>query len=85
MKYLLLNIGIPIMLLFLLTSIIIIITVNAQTDTNTINMTNLPLINKEFSVSIGDLIFESKTQSEGKKYQILIKKNLKYPGQVMEQ
>ena len=66
MKYLLLNIGIPIVLLFLLTSIIII-TVNAQIETNTINMTNLPLINKEFYVSIGDLIFESKTQSEGKK------------------
>lgn len=84
MKYLLLNIGIPIMLLFLLTSIIII-TVNAQTETNTINMKNLPLINKEFSVSTGDLIFELKTQSEEKKYQILIKKNLKYLGQVMEQ
>jgi len=74
MKYLLLNIGIPIMLLFLLTSIIIIITVNAQTDTNAINMTNLPLINKEFSVSIGDLIFESKTQSEGKKISDIDKK-----------
>ena len=74
MKYLLLNIGIPIMLLFLLTSIIIIITVNAQTETNMINMTNLPLINKEFSVSIGDLIFESKTQSEGKKISDIDKK-----------
>lgn len=61
------------MLLFLLTSIIII-TVNAQTETNTINMTNLPLINKEFSVSIGDLIFESKTQSEGKKISDIDKK-----------
>ena len=73
MKYLLLNIGIPIMLLFLLTSIIII-TVNAQTETNTINMTNLLLINKEFSVSIDDLIFESKTQSEGKKISDIDKK-----------
>jgi|SRR5215203_3064501 hypothetical protein len=73
MKYLLLNIGIPIMLLFLLTSIIII-TVNAQTETNTINRTNLPLINKEFSVSIDDLIFESKTQSEGKKISDIDKK-----------
>ena len=61
------------MLLFLLTSIIII-TVNAQTETNTINMTNLPLINKEFSVSIDDLIFESKTQSEGKKISDIDKK-----------
>jgi hypothetical protein len=66
MKYLLLNIGISIMLLFLLTSIIII-TVTAQNETNIINMTNLSRIHKEFSVSIGDLIFESKTQSEGKK------------------
>jgi hypothetical protein len=54
------------MLLFLLTSIIII-TVTAQNETNMINMTNLSQIHKEFSVSIGDLIFESKTQSEGKK------------------
>ena len=72
------------MLLFLLPSIIII-TVTAQTETNTINMTNLPLINKEFSVSIGDLIFESKTQSEGKKISDIDQKNLKYLGQVMEQ
>jgi len=37
-------------------------------------MTNLPLINKEFSVSIDDLIFESKTQSEGKKISDIDKK-----------
>jgi len=37
-------------------------------------MTNLPLINKEFSLSIGDLIFESKTQNEEKKISDMDKK-----------
>jgi hypothetical protein len=63
MKYLL-SIGISIMSIFLLTSIIM---VNAQTEIKTTNMTSQILVNKELSVSIGDLIFESKTQSEGMK------------------
>jgi hypothetical protein len=50
------------MSMFLLTSIII---GNAQTEINITNMTNLTLRKKELSVSIGDLILESKTQSEG--------------------
>jgi hypothetical protein len=60
----LLSIGILIMPLFLLTSIII---VNAQTETNMTNTTSPTLVNKELSVSIGELILESKTQSEGMK------------------
>jgi hypothetical protein len=50
------------MSMFLLTSIII---VNAEKENNITNMTNLTLPKKEPSVSIGDLILESKTQSEG--------------------
>ena len=57
-------IGTLIMSLFLLTSVIM---VYAQTDTNLTNMKNTSTINKEISVSIGELIFESKTQNEGKK------------------
>jgi hypothetical protein len=53
------------MSMFLLTSII---TVNAQTETNMTNMTSpTTLGNKELSLSIGELIVESKTQSEGMK------------------
>ena len=62
MKHLASIIGILIIPLFLLTSITM---VNAQieTDTSTNNMTN----HTSFSVSIGDLIFESKSQSESMK------------------
>jgi len=63
MKYLS-SIVISIMSMFLLISIIM---VNAQTETNITNMTSPTLINKELSLSIGDLILESKTQSEGMK------------------
>ena len=49
------------MSMFLLTSIIM---VNAQTETNMDNMTNPTLAKKELSLSIGELILESKTQSE---------------------
>ena len=74
-------IGTLIMSLFLLTSVIM---VYAQTDTNLTNMKNTSTINKEISVSIGELIFESKTRMKERKYQILINKNLKFLGQVME-
>ena len=64
MKYPL-NIGILIMSLFLMTSIIM---VNAQMETNMTNMTSPTTLNsKELSLSIGELIVETKTQSEGKK------------------
>jgi len=63
MQYLL-SIGISIMSMFLLTSIIM---VNAQTETNMTNMTSPTLAKKELSVNIGELILESKTQSEGMK------------------
>ena len=64
MKYPL-SIGILIMSLFLLASVII---VNAQMETNMTNMTSTTkLVNKELSASIGELIVESKTQSEGMK------------------
>ncbi|HET9774787.1 MAG TPA: hypothetical protein VFP25_07365 [Nitrososphaeraceae archaeon] len=63
MKYPL-SIGLSIMSVFLLTSIIM---VNAQTETNMANMTTPTLSNKELSLSIGELIVESKTQSEGMK------------------
>ena len=63
MKYLL-GIEILIMSLFLLTSISM---VNAQMETNMTNMTSPTLVNKKLSVSIGELILESKTQSEGMK------------------
>lgn len=64
MKYSL-SIGILILSLFLMTSIIM---VNAQTETNMTNMTSpTTLGNKELSLSIGELIVESKTQSEGMK------------------
>jgi hypothetical protein len=51
MKYLL-SIVIPIMSIFLLTSIIM---VNAHTDTNITNMTSPTLNNKELSLNIDDL------------------------------
>ena len=60
----LLSIEISIMSMFLMTSIIM---VNAQTETNMDNMTNPTLAKKELSLSIGELILESKTQSEGMK------------------
>lgn len=60
MKHLASIIGILIIPLFLLTSITM---ANAQTETNTNNMTN----STPFSVNIGDLIFESKSQSESMK------------------
>jgi hypothetical protein len=64
MKYSL-SIGILILSLFLMTSIIM---VNAQTETNMTNMTSpTTLGNEELSLSIGELIVESKTQSEGMK------------------
>ncbi|HZL23155.1 MAG TPA: hypothetical protein VFC05_07515 [Nitrososphaeraceae archaeon] len=45
-----------------------IIMVNAQMETNMTNMTSpTTLSNKELSLSIGELIVESKTQSEGMK------------------
>ena len=47
-------IGTLIMSLSLLTSVIM---VYAQTDTNLTNMKNTSTINKEISVSIGELIF----------------------------
>ena len=60
-----LSIGIVIVSLFLMTSIIM---VNAQMETNMTNMTSpTTLSNKELSLSIGELIVESKTQSEGMK------------------
>ena len=60
-----LSIGIVIVSLFLMTSIIM---VNAQMETNMTNMTSPTTIsNKELSLSIGELIVESKTQSEGMK------------------
>ena len=53
------------MSMFLLTSIIM---VNAQTETNMTNMTSpTTLAKNEPSLSIGELILESKTQSEGMK------------------
>ena len=52
------------MSIFLLTSIIM---VNAQTETSMTNMTSPTLAKKELSLSIGELILESKTQSEGMK------------------
>ena len=52
------------MLMFSMTSIIM---VNAQTETNMTNMTNPILEKKEPSLSIGELIVESKTKSEGMK------------------
>src|SRR6187200_3712951 len=64
MKYLLSS-GISIISMFFLTSIIM---VNAQTETNITNMTSPnTLTKKELSLSIGELILESKTQSEGMK------------------
>jgi hypothetical protein len=64
MKYPL-SIGMVIVSLFLMTSIIM---VNAQMETNMTNMTSpTTLSNKELSLSIGELIVESKTQSEGMK------------------
>ena len=41
--------------------------VNAQTETNMTNMTSPTVAKKELSLSIGELILESKTQSEGMK------------------
>ena len=59
------SIGMVIVSLFLMTSIIM---VNAQMETNMTNMTSpTTLSNKELSLSIGELIVESKTQSEGMK------------------
>ena len=56
---------ISIMSMFLLTSIIM---VNAQTEPNMANMTSpTTLAKNEPSISIGELILESKTQSEGMK------------------
>ncbi len=52
------------MSMFLLTSTIM---VNAQTETNMTNMTSPTVAKKELSLSIGELILESKTQSEGMK------------------
>ena len=69
------------MSLFLLTSVIM---VYAQTDTNLTNMKNTSTIDKEVSVSIGELILESKLRMKERKYRILIDKNLKFVGQVME-
>ena len=64
MKYLL-SIGILIVSLFMMT---LIIMVNAQMETNMTNMTSpTTLSNNELSLSIGELIVESKTQSEGMK------------------
>lgn len=63
MKYSL-SIGISIMSMFLMTSIIV---VNAQTETNMTNMTSPTLAKNELSLRIGELIVESKTQSEGMK------------------
>ena len=63
MKYLL-SLGTSIMSVFLLTSIIM---VYAQTENNMTNMTSHSLVNNELSVNIGELIFESKSQSEGMK------------------
>jgi hypothetical protein len=64
MKYLS-SIGISIMSMFLLTSIIM---VNAQTEPNMANMTSpTTLAKNEPSLSIGELILESNTQSEGMK------------------
>ena len=64
MKYPL-SIGMVIVSLFLMTSIIM---VNAQMETNMTNMTSpTTLSNKELSLSIGELIVETKTQSEGMK------------------
>ena len=64
MKYPL-SIGILIVSLFMMT---LIIMVNAQMETNMTNMTSpTTLSNKELSLSIGELIVESKTQSEGMK------------------
>jgi hypothetical protein len=60
MKHLASIVGILIIPLFLLTSIT---AVNAQIETSPNNMTNPT----PFSVSIGDLIFESKSQSESMK------------------
>ena len=59
-----LSIVISIMSMFLLTSIIM---VNAQTETSMTNMTSSTLAKNELSLSIGELILESKTQSEGMK------------------
>lgn len=58
----LLSIGMSIISMFLLTSIIM---VNAQTENNITNLTNSILGNKDLSLSIGELILESKTKSEG--------------------
>jgi hypothetical protein len=64
MKYSL-SIGILIMSLFLMTSITM---VNAQMETNMTNITSpTTLSSKELSLSIGELIVETKTQSEGMK------------------
>ncbi len=64
MKYPL-SIGILIVSLFMMT---LIIMVNAQMETNMTNMTSpITLSNKELSLIIGELIVESKTQSEGLK------------------
>ena len=64
MKYPL-SIEILIVSLFMMT---LIIMVNAQMETNMTNMTSpTTLSNKELSLSIGELIVESKTQSEGMK------------------
>ena len=64
MKYPL-SIGILIVSLFMMT---LIIMVNAQMETNMTNMTSpTTLSNNELSLSIGELIVESKTQSEGMK------------------
>lgn len=52
------------MSMFLMTSIIV---VNAQTETNMTNMTSPTLAKNELSLRIGELIVESKTQSEGMK------------------
>lgn len=59
------SMGVSIMPMFLLTSLIM---VNAQTENNISNMTNSTTLgNKDLSLSIGDLILESKTKSEGTK------------------
>ncbi len=64
MKYLS-SIGILSMSLTLLTSSIIIVNAQTTETSSMTNMTSPTLVNKELSVSIGDLILESKTQSEG--------------------
>ena len=69
------------MLMFSMTSIIM---VNAQTETNMTNMTNPILEKKEPSLSIGELIVESKTKSEGMKISDIDKQEFEASGQVMQ-